>query len=143
MRDFIPNVITAEEASFLVGLPPKRIKNPRINHPAIAKIKDKIDSLVSVSWDPPSFTRLERRAGEPHKWHVDTGSRNHMPWCSYGCSVLLTDTEDAGCLEYRDGFKLKAAEHFCGLAIHSSDVEHRTLHTGKRITYLAFLSRRS
>ena len=62
-----------------------------------------------------------------------------MAWCRYGCSILLTDDPEAGSLEYRDGFKLEASEHFCGLAIHSSDVEHRTVAPGTRITYLAFL----
>jgi hypothetical protein len=139
MREFIPEVITPEEAAFLVGLPPKRQKNPKINHPVIDKIRRKIDSLVAVDWGAPSYTRLERRVNRPHKWHKDTGSSNHMLWCRYGASILLTDNPEAGHLEYRDGFKLEAPEHFCGLAIHSSDVEHRTVHNGERITYLAFL----
>tara|TARA_R110000824_G_scaffold82691_4_gene207196 strand:+ start:338 stop:757 length:420 start_codon:yes stop_codon:yes gene_type:complete len=139
MREFIPDVITPEEAEFLVGLTYKRKKNPKIDHPAITKIRGKIDSLVKASWGSPAYTRLERRSC-PHKWHKDTGSNNHMLWCRYGCSVLLTDKKEAGFLEYRDGFKLGAAEHFCGLAIHSSDVEHQTVHKGCRITYLAFLA---
>ena len=61
-----------------------------------------------------------------------------MAWCRYGCAVLLVNNEDAGHLEYRDGYKLNYDEHYCGMALHSSDVEHRTAHNNGRITFLAF-----
>tara|TARA_R110002020_G_scaffold60727_6_gene164221 strand:+ start:344 stop:760 length:417 start_codon:yes stop_codon:yes gene_type:complete len=138
VRAFIPSVITPEDAEFLSGVRPA--KNPKIDHPAIAKIHKTIIDMVDASWEDPAFTRLERLSKRCHDWHIDTGSNNQMPWCKYGCSVLLTDEADAGFLEYRDGFKLEAVDHYCGLAIHSSDVEHRTHHTGTRITYLAFLA---
>ena len=73
------------------------------------------------------------------KWHVDTGVKNHMIWCDYGCSVLLTNDENSGFLEYRDGTKFLPEEHYCGLAIHGSDVEHRVGHGANRVTFLAFL----
>ena len=138
MKKLIPNVITPEEASYLASLKPS--KNPTVNHLVHEKIRSKIGSLVDANWDPPAYTRLERRNGNAHNWHKDTGSRKHMTWCTYGCSVLLRDDEGAGYLEYRDGLKIPASEHYCGLAIHSSDEEHRTVHGGKRQTYLAFLA---
>jgi len=137
MREFIPDVITPDEAKYLAGL--RAEKNPKIEHTSVQKIHEVINSLVDVSWSPPAYSRIEKLSTRCHDWHVDTGSNNQMPWCKYGCSVLLTDSPDAGFLEYRDGYRLDAAKHFCGLALHSSDVEHRTKHSGTRITYLAFL----
>lgn len=138
MREFIANVITADEARFLVGIP--RGKNPEIDHPCFEKIKAAIAEVApDANWDPPAFYRVEQK-GRNHDWHVDTGTRNHMAWCRYGCSILLANTEDAGYLEYRDGYQLNHDEHFCGLAIHSSDIEHRTVHNKGRMTFLAFLT---
>ena len=136
MREFIPHVITPEEAETLaVSVVTKDYSN---NDPIVDKIKKAIESVIKPNWEPPSLTRLERHH-KSHDWHIDTGSNNHMLWCDYGCSVLLTNTEDSGLLEYRDGKIILPEEHFCGLAIHSSDVEHRTDQPGNRITFLAFV----
>ena len=141
MREFIPGVITPDEARYLVNLKERgEEKDLSIDHAPVKKIHDTINSLVNVSWNLPTYTRIESLSKMGHDWHVDTGNNNHMSWCNYGCSILLTDNPEAGCLEYRDGHKLDAEKHYCGLAIHSSDVEHRTNHSGTRITYLAFLS---
>lgn len=140
MRIFLPNVITPEEALSLAESPGG--KNSSVEHPVAIKLAKLIGSQISADWSSPSYSRVER--GGNHKWHVDTGgdkgSTGHMSWCSYGCSVLLTDDKDAGFLEYRDGHKVLPEEHYCGLAIHSSDIEHRVASTpGKRVTFLAFV----
>jgi len=63
-----------------------------------------------------------------------------MPWCAFGCSLLLRAGPSVGSLEYRDGTNI--ARPF-DLAIHSSDVEHRVSpYTGERIVWLAFLQGR-
>ena len=54
----------------------------------------------------------------------------------------MTNYEDAGQLEYKDGTKLLPKEHFCGLAIHSSDVEHCVPKNKTRIALLLFLQRK-
>lgn len=137
MREFIPHVITPEEAKVLVSFI-GNADNPEI-HPIVDKIKDAIEEVINPTWGLPSYTRIEKHH-KNHPWHVDTGSSNHMMWCDYGCSVLLTNTEDSGFLEYRDGTKLLPEEHFCGLAIHSSDVEHQSEQGGGRIAFLAFIA---
>jgi len=136
MREFIPNVITADDARFLVGIP--HGKNKKIDHPSFEKIKAAVELVApDADWSPPAFYRVEKRHKLP--WHFDTGTHNHMTWCRYGCTILLVNDEDAGYLEYRDGHRLNYDKHFCGLAIHSSDVEHRTVHNKGRVTFLAFL----
>ena len=137
MREFIPNVITPEEAKTLVVS--VGTKDHLNNGPIVDKIKKVIESFIKPNWELPTHTKVEKHH-KSHGWHVDTGSRNHMTWCDYGCSVLLTNTEDAGFLEYRDGRIILPEEHFCGLAIHSSDVEHRTKQPGNRVTFLAFIA---
>lgn len=140
MQLFIPNVITPEEAEALVSYHNTKHCPGDIDHlEVIAKIKGAIEQVVKPNWDLPSYTRIEK-LDRGHDWHLDTGSSNHMKWCDYGCSVLLTNLDKAGFLEYRDGKTLRPEEHYCGLAIHSSDVEHRTEHEGERITFLAFIA---
>ena len=137
MREFIPYIITADDARYLVGLPSG--KNKKIDHPSFEKIKETIASVApKANWSSPAFYRVEKK-GKQHPWHVDTGTRNQMAWCRYGCTILLVNDEDAGYLEYRDGHQLNYDEHFCGLAVHSSDVEHQTVHNKGRVTFLAFL----
>ena len=136
MREFIPHVITPEEAKTLVSS--IKTKDNSKNSPIVDKIKGAIEEVINPNWDLPSYTRLQKHP-KGHDWHMDTGSNNHMMWCDYGCSVLLTNTEDSGFLEYRDGTKLLPEEHFCGLAIHSSDVEHRSEQPGNRAVFLAFI----
>ena len=136
MRKFIPNVITPEEAEILVSS--VKTKDNSKNPPIVDKIKAAIEKVIKPNWNPPSYTRIQKHP-KGHDWHVDTGSRNHMPWCDYGCSILLTNTKDSGFLEYRDGTVFLPEEHYCGLAIHSSDIEHKSEQHGNRVVFLAFL----
>ena len=140
MRAFIPNIITPEEAATIVAYyNTKHCPGDWDKLEAVDKIKKAIERVVKPVWEPPTYIRVEK-LDRGHDWHVDTGSNDHMKWCDYGCSVLLTDSEDAGFLEYKDGKIFYPEEHYCGLAIHSSDVEHRTKHQGARITFLAFIA---
>mgnify|MGYP003153052975 FL=1 len=136
MREFIPHVITPEEAKVLASFI-GNADNPEIP-PIVDKIKAAIEEVINPTWGLPSYTRIEKHH-KSHDWHVDTGSSNHMKWCDYGCSVLLSNAEGSGFLEYRDGTKFLPEEHFCGLAIHGSDVEHRTEQPGNRAVFLAFV----
>ena len=142
MRIFLPNVITAEEAKILRETNIKKGEAREI----VEEIKRIIDTVsFHINWKKPSYIRIEEKTSG-HKWHVDTGgpygSEGHMTWCNLGCSLLLTDDEDAGYLEYRDGTKLLPKEHFCGLAIHSSDIEHKVSKNKTRVALLLFLQRK-
>ena len=142
MRIFLPNVITAEEAKILRG---DLQLGTEASSEIVGEVKKVINRILhDINWKPPSYIRIEK--GRKHKWHVDTGgsygSKGHMQWCGFGCSLLLTDDEDAGYLEYRDGTKLLPKEHFCGLAIHSSDIEHKVPKNKTRVALLLFLQRK-
>ena len=142
-RIFLPNVITPEEAKILRE--DRRLRT-RETSEIITEIKRVVDrTLYHINWKKPSIIRVEQKSSG-HPWHVDTGgdygSEGHMMWCSWGCSLLLTDDEDAGYLEYRDGTKLLPKEHFCGLSIHTSDIEHRVPKNKTRVALLLFLERK-
>ena len=135
----IPNIITPEEAIFLKE---NNIKNSKEIVDKIKKIiEEKISPDIAI-WDEPSRISIERNRSNGHPWHVDTGSSNHMLWCAYGASILLTDDDRAGYLEYRDGTKILPKEHYCSMALHSSDVEHRVEQNSSRIAFLSFLQRK-
>ena len=144
MKVHLPNVITPDEAKILrEDIHLKSVASSEI----IKEVKRVINrTLFHINWRPPSIIRVERGRPNGHKWHVDTGgdygSKGHMQWCSWGCSLLLTDDEDAGHLEYKDGTKLLPKEHFCGLAIHSSDIEHKVSKNKTRVALLLFLQRK-
>ena len=146
MKKIIPNIITVEEAKIIIdnGM---SITNNSFHHPVISKIENIIESeLGEIEWSKPTYKRVEGKPGTfrglRHNWHVDTGSNGHMLWCDYGGSILLNDKDTSGFLEYRDGTKILPKEHYCSLAIHSSDVEHRVYDKGSRQTLLLFLQRK-
>ena len=146
LRKFIPNIITPEEAVILYkrGSHFQMGEFPEI----IDRIKKVIEENITpdiADWNKPSIIRIENNIGG-HKWHIDTGgdygTKGHMMWCAYGASLLLVDDEDAGYLEYRDGTKLLPKEHFCGLSLHSSDIEHKVTENKTRRTLLIFTQRK-
>ena len=103
MRKLIKKVLSEGECATLCNLAKtEKKKNPVLPHDIFAKIQESINSQIQVSWEYPSYYRLEN-IGKSHGWHVDTGDTNQMPWCDYGCSILLNSAKDAGFLEYRDG----------------------------------------
>jgi hypothetical protein len=148
MKAFIPNIISPKEAKTLRDGPiylSSKCLMPEKKSVIVERLKKHISSTLNkeLNWEPPSIIRIEKNKNQD--WHTDAGSYNWdsktMLWYDFGCSILLLDDENAGYLEYRDGTKLLPKEHFCGLAIHSSDVEHRTVSNGTRVVFLAFIQR--
>tara|TARA_Y100000766_G_scaffold220060_1_gene192037 strand:- start:17180 stop:17671 length:492 start_codon:yes stop_codon:yes gene_type:complete len=140
MKKFIPNVISREESLFLLNSTQNSIKWNRShllkdinlsNTNDITNIIIKILNIVDVpNRSDKSYFRLESSTEgsvRTHPWHVDTGSKNHMSWCKYGISILLSEptTFKGAELEYRDGTIITKEKHYLGLTMHSSDVEHR------------------
>ena len=139
MRSLTRAIITRREAEELIGdgppFPPG-IDISETDNPIIEKIKSGIEDVIGkVVWEPPSYMRLEHR-NRGHEWHVDTGNRGHMPWCNYGCSILLKEDGDVGYIEYRDESRI---HNYLDLIIHSSDVEHRVEKNKDRIAFLCFI----
>jgi len=140
MRAYIENVITQEEAKSILHL--KDDLSALYENPVVLRVKDIIEKKVGlIDWEPPTYMRVEENG--KHDWHIDTGYKppGHMKWCEYGCSILLNEDKDSGFLEYRDDIKLN---NYLGLAIHSSDVEHRiSPYKGIRETFLVFVKKKN
>jgi hypothetical protein len=104
--------------------------------PAIGKVLNVIQTLFK-NIEEPSYLKIESN-NKGYDWHVDTGNNNHMAWCNYGCSILLTNDFEGGLLEYKDGLAYK---HYLDMLIHKSNVPHRISEAigNKRYVLLFFL----
>jgi|11BtaG_2_1085332.scaffolds.fasta_scaffold01236_3 hypothetical protein len=143
MKGFAENFITPEEATHLKSKmkPPgsgkiliKDLPEDSTESFVVERLRDHFDfdlheeSYISIEHNPKG-----------HRWHVDTGDRNHMPWCSFGCSVMLSKDYEyvGGLFHYRDA-EIQA-EH-CGLLWHDSSEEHMVeRHQGVRAVLLIFI----
>ena len=131
----IPGVLTANEAQILSG------HNGRVGFglPLVARVTAIITNLARAVITPESYARVESKS-DGHPWHFDTGDSNHMPWCRWAGSVLLSppDRFTGGMFQFRN----PDADHkeYLGALIYSSDQEHRvTPHDGERKVLLIFL----
>jgi hypothetical protein len=141
MKKIIENIISPEEAEQMrIDFPPKFFmfieeyeKDPFSQgaNKVLAAIKSELGCVL-----PKSYLKAEGNG--LYDWHVDTGNNNHMPWCTHGCSLLLSKDFEGGMLEYRDGSSFKRP---LDLMIHTRDVEHRVTETtsGDRHVFLLFL----
>jgi hypothetical protein len=131
----IPGVLTANEAQELSGHSGRVV----FELPLIARFTSIVTDLTGAVVTPESYAAVECKS-DGHAWHVDTGDSNHMPWCQWSASVLLSppDRFTGGMFQFRN----PDADHkeYLGAMIYSSDQEHRvTPHEGVRKVLLVFL----
>ncbi len=134
LRKRIPAVLTAGEAATL------QVGKHRFGHSLIARCIEALQAEAPhASIEPPAYCRVERHK-DGHDWHVDTGDSDHMPWCAYSGSVLLSSPENfsGGWFEFAD--PIERHRHYLDLLVYSSDNVHRvTSHKGERRVLLMFL----
>lgn len=135
-RRMFPAVLSAGEASTL------QIGRQSFGHPLVARCVEWMQTIaLDASIEEPAYTRVERKV-DGHDWHRDIGDSNHMPWCVYSGSVLLTPPEgfEGGWFEFRDPHARH--KHYLDLLAYTSDNWHRvTSHEGERRVLLIFLGR--
>ena len=138
MRVYKPGFISEEERLELLSMPNTNRKTlMKGAEGVILSIFERINKISNIKPHKEAYARVEHRTSG-HGWHKDTGSSKHMMWCSFGCSILLSNPSefDGGEFHYRDG---KSDQEVRSLVMHSSDVEHLiTKHSGKRIVLLFF-----
>lgn len=139
MKLVIPNVIDNDDLSTLAKERLNRRQRDWEN-PVISKVVEALREHTEIEIQEESYWVIESKP-KGHEWHVDTGSNNHMPWCKFGCTTLLTnpDTFEGGILHYRD--EEIEPEQFT-LYGHTSDVEHMVTPSQpvkKRIVLLLFI----
>ena len=59
-----------------------------------------------------------------HVWHTDIGTSNHMTWCKYSASILLTKPEEFSGGYFKTKKNTYKKDHYLNMLLYSSDVEH-------------------
>lgn len=138
MRVYKPNFISESERLNVLSM--SKMKGKIFLKDAegvISSIFERIEKISNIKPSEEAYARIEHKTGG-HGWHKDTGTTGSMKWCSFGCSILLSELHKfkGGEFYYRDG---KAVQETKSLVMHSSDVEHLvTKHSGERIVLLFF-----
>ena len=126
-------MLTALEAETLSS----QIGKKSFSESLVSRITNLILKNTDAAITDQSYCRVERNAAG-HPWHYDTGDMDHMLWCRWSASVLLSPPENftGGVFEFRDA----SYQNYLDALIFSSDEEHRvTPHEGARAVLLIFL----
>ncbi len=157
MRTLIPNILTPDLADELSRICPNK-SNTIWDRPEINELIEKIFLLSGTQGKPllekPSYWRVEKKHECGHKWHYDgckeqNGklTKNHMPWCTHTCSILLSDpaTYGGGTFKFKDPDEEYREEHYLSAVFFTSHAENEPqLHMverdfGPRTALLMFL----
>ena len=145
MRFVIKNVIGPEELDLI----PRKFENStRIqiskveDNPIVKKILNSIREHLEFTIKPESYYLFESRP-QGHQWHVDTGSENHMAWCTLGGSMVTNDNFTGGELLYEckeEGIIKTAERELFDMWVHTSDEKHKVNPSqGEREVFLLFI----
>jgi len=156
MRTILPNILTEEQATQISHRVPNK-SNTIWDIPEINELAEKIFSLSPVKEKPvlaqPSYWRVERDWGMGHKWHYDGCKKegdnlveNHMGWCGYTTSILLTDpsTYTGGTFKFDNPPESHREDHYLSAVFYSSGAHNEPqLHmvepySGNRTVLLMF-----
>ena len=96
-------IVTPDEANNLKDMGKSKGMISDFSHELIQKVAKRYQSMVDdheFVLQKPSYWRIETRP-KGHEWHFD-GCKlkngefidNHMAWCQYGTTVLLSDPEE-------------------------------------------------
>ena len=90
-------------------------------------------------------TNRQESRGKGHPPHYDTGTANHMLWCAYSASTLLSDDFEGGDFIFLDDEdniieRVSKDEHYQKTLIYDSTHKHMVEphHNGNRIVQLLF-----
>lgn len=153
---FIKNILNKNEAKALISSYNNSGKvfikqcNDSIIHDYIKKIKPYAKYPIKQDSNHSYFEVQSRQQG--HKIHYDTGSSQHMMWCGFSSSCLLSDPSlfKGGMVTFTDSggknqYDLTPKEHYLtGIAYRSVESEGKNKHlvephTGNRTVLLMFI----
>ena len=125
----VKNILTPEEADRLsLGRMP-------LDHPLVRRVV----ACMAGGIVDQSYARVENKA-DGHDWHYDTGDGDHMLWCRWSASVLLSPPDDFSGGNFEIAEPRQSFKHYLDALIYPSSVLHRvTPHTGTRRVLLVFL----
>ena len=150
----IYNIITEDEASELRTWKLNKRSND-FSNPIINKVANKYMEVLNTNFElqHPSYWVVENKL-IGHKWHYDGCKEvegklvdNHMSWCKYGSSILVSNPEDfeGGELWFKEGdYMEKVEDHYLSGAIYPAGKDMKpslhlaSYHKGKRKVLLMF-----
>ena len=151
-------IVTPNEAHKLKNMGKIKGMKSDFSHELIQKVAKRYQSMVDDQefiLESPSYWRIERRP-KGHIWHFD-GCKlvngefvdNHMAWCQYGTTVLLSDPGEftGGRLFFEiDGEPIEVKDHYLNGICYTAGkfnnpVRHMVEpHKGKRTVLLMFFA---
>lgn len=151
-------IVTPDEAKYLKDLGHSQRLISDFSHELIQKVAKRYQSMVDdheFVLQKPSYWRIERRP-KGHPWHFDGCKSingefvdNHMAWCEYGTTVLLTPPENftGGKIYFEvDGEPQEVKDHYLNGVIYTAGkfnnpVRHMVEpHEGNRTVLLMFFA---
>tara|TARA_Y100000004_G_scaffold23875_1_gene24134 strand:+ start:1199 stop:1639 length:441 start_codon:yes stop_codon:yes gene_type:complete len=146
MRKIYHNFTNEEEVLGSLILETKKGKHIKIKDTQNKFVKNVITKLsedFKFKIKDESYWLIEHRP-RGHKWHKDTGSKNHMMWCEVGVSLMLKKANNGGETYYSDNGNInnpiKIERDLYDLVAHTSDEWHMVeKHQGERIVFLMFI----
>ena len=157
MRILIPNIITEKEAEKILAISPNQSRTIW-DQPLINKILSTLTKQLPPNTEPVltrrSYWRVERNWNNGHKWHYDgckkEGNKfvkNHMAWCKYSASILLTDPSEytGGTFKFDNPPAEHKEDHYLSAILYSSGADNDPQihmvepYTGNRAVLLMFL----
>ena len=140
MRMVISEIISESEVALLPVS--GKLLELRDTNGVLRRILEEIEKHIDLTLKPESYCLVERRPAG-HEWHKDTGfPSEHMPWCTYGGSIVLNRDFQGGELKYRsaNGVITEIKERRAlDLHFHSSDEFHMIEpSTGTRAAFYLF-----
>jgi hypothetical protein len=140
MRMIISEIISESEVALLPDS--GKLLDHRDTNKVVKKILEEIGKHINFTLKPESYCSIEERP-IGHLWHPDVGTHMHMPWCTYGGSIVLNDNFEGGNLKYRSasGVITEVKDRRpLDLYLHSSDEWHMIEpSTGIRRAFLIFI----
>ena len=163
MIKLLPNLLTPDDAEAVIeeaikSHPPDIPWKKALSFPPLERIFTALrNELPDAGFTAPGYVRVECRS-KGHPPHYDGCQEvdgeladNHMAWCHYGCSVLLSDPESfaGGTFHYPEHDIKLREEHYLSASVHSAGKDNTPeLHAidphknGERWVLLIFLARR-
>ena len=154
MISIVPDIIDKKSSDSISDI--SNGMHTNFNRPIIKEVAEKYNKKIGgLVLGPPSYWRVERKR-QGHNWHFDGCKKvdgqfidNHMSWCDYGTSILLSPPNEfeGGELEYKNEkgeiITVDKKSHYLSGYIYTGNgnapLEHRvTGHTGNRKVLLMF-----
>lgn len=148
--NIISNIITKQDAKTLMSNEDMFCRKIKVFDGIALDVVKKIRVATNIKFNlkDNSYWKVEKRPNG-HNWHYDTGTNDHMTWCDYSVSILLSDPNfKGGDMIFKldkSNYTVDKKEHYLSALHYRSNKKEKlnkhmvTKHNGERIVLLLFL----